>query len=185
MTKLVARLILAMLILPVAGAVFLFTAFVLFPGGGPPPFSRVLAIWAIEYAVIGTYWTLLWRSTVNWNRERVVGTLLVTIGALLCGAVGGSFIFEFARPPIPVAILIGGGIVPIVWVLGTVIVWKESSQERLERLKTYGTDAVCCPTCGYNMTGLREARCPECGGQFTVDELLTAQHEREQELEQS
>ena len=185
MTKLVARLILAMLILPVAGAVLLFTAFVLIPGGGPPQPSRVLTIWAIEYAVIGTYWTLLWRSTVKWNRVRIAGTLLVTIGSILCGFVGGSFVFEVARPPIPVAMLIGGGLVPIVWVLGTVLVWKESAHERLERLKTYGTDTVCCPVCGYNMTGLREARCPECGGNFTVDELLTAQQNREEELEQS
>ncbi len=185
MSRLVARLILAMLILPVAGAVFLFTAFVMFPGGGPPPPSRVLATWIVEYAVIGTYWTLLWRSSVRWTRERLLGTLGVTLAALLCGGVGAVFIVEVTHEAIALGILIGGGLVPIVWVFGTVLVWKENAQERLERLKTYGTDTVSCPVCGYNMTGLREARCPECGGSFTVDELLTAQQNREEELEQS
>jgi hypothetical protein len=185
MTKLVARLILAMLILPLAGALFLFLAFTVFGNSGPPTLSQIAIIWTVEYAFIGAYWILLWRGSVRWNRERIIGTLLVTLTAVLCGAVGASIILELARAPLPLAMLIGGGLVPIVWVLGTVLVWKESSQERLERLKTYGTDAVCCPVCGYNMTGLREARCPECGGQFTIDELLTAQHEREQELEQS
>ncbi|HEX3357001.1 MAG TPA: hypothetical protein VHS31_08530 [Tepidisphaeraceae bacterium] len=30
---------------------------------------------------------------------------------------------------------------------------------------------VLCPLCGYNLRGLVEARCPECGGQFNWDEL--------------
>lgn len=29
-----------------------------------------------------------------------------------------------------------------------------------------------CPKCGYNLTGLREARCPECGATYTLDELV-------------
>ncbi len=184
MTKLVARLILAMLILPISGAVFLFMAMALIQGGPPPP-QTIVTMWVAEYVVIATYWILLWRGVVRWTRQRVIGTLLVTLGALLCGAIGAVFVYEFVEAEISLALLIGGGVVPIVWVLGTVLVWKESADERLQRLKTYGTDTVCCATCGYNMTGLRDARCPECGSQFTLDELLTAQHEREQELEQA
>jgi hypothetical protein len=30
-----------------------------------------------------------------------------------------------------------------------------------------------CPTCGYNLTGLPENRCPECGLTFSPDELRT------------
>lgn len=32
-----------------------------------------------------------------------------------------------------------------------------------------------CPDCGYSMIGLTEARCPECGRQYTLDELVRAQ----------
>lgn len=28
-----------------------------------------------------------------------------------------------------------------------------------------------CPSCGYSMRGLYEARCPECGAEFTIDQL--------------
>ncbi len=29
-----------------------------------------------------------------------------------------------------------------------------------------------CPQCGYNMTGLTECRCPECGQRFSIDQIL-------------
>ncbi|MCC7290726.1 MAG: hypothetical protein IT449_01540 [Phycisphaerales bacterium] len=28
-----------------------------------------------------------------------------------------------------------------------------------------------CPACGYQMTGLKQCRCPECGRDYTLDEL--------------
>lgn len=34
------------------------------------------------------------------------------------------------------------------------------------------TDDVRCPLCDYNLRGLPQPRCPECGGRFTWEELL-------------
>lgn len=34
---------------------------------------------------------------------------------------------------------------------------------------------VLCPTCGYSLIGLRECRCPECGQEFTLDEIIRRQ----------
>jgi len=31
-----------------------------------------------------------------------------------------------------------------------------------------------CLQCGYNMSGLTQCRCPECGKDYTLDELWTA-----------
>jgi predicted Zn-ribbon and HTH transcriptional regulator len=42
---------------------------------------------------------------------------------------------------------------------------------------------MACPNCGYNLTGLREARCPECGSQFTLDELFARVTEDKRQLE--
>ncbi|HPF38325.1 MAG TPA: hypothetical protein P5081_15895 [Phycisphaerae bacterium] len=33
-------------------------------------------------------------------------------------------------------------------------------------------DDIDCPLCGYNLRGLSEARCPECGGAFSWNDLL-------------
>ena len=76
--------------------------------------------------------------------------------------------------PFQITILLGGGVVPIVWVLGTVIVWRETPDERIARLAAIGATVVC-PLCGYNMAGLKTAVCPECGSAFTLDQLVAAQ----------
>ena len=38
-------------------------------------------------------------------------------------------------------------------------------------LVDFGRHVIPCPRCGYNLTGLREAQCPECGADFTLDEI--------------
>jgi membrane protease YdiL (CAAX protease family) len=32
-------------------------------------------------------------------------------------------------------------------------------------------DEFHCPECGYNMHGLKVTKCPECGAEFTIDQL--------------
>ena len=34
-----------------------------------------------------------------------------------------------------------------------------------------------CPLCGYAMRGLTHARCPECGTQYTLEQLWSAQED--------
>jgi len=44
----------------------------------------------------------------------------------------------------------------------------------LPRSRSFGwTDPknFCCPDCGYNMAGLSTTKCPECGNEFTIDQL--------------
>src|SRR3954451_22131240 len=88
MTATIARLILAMLILPATGAVFLL-AFVAVlarsSGRGPPTMVDVAVLWMIVYTFVSAYWILLWRSTVKWTRARVRNTAL----AGLLAATGG------------------------------------------------------------------------------------------------
>ena len=35
----------------------------------------------------------------------------------------------------------------------------------------------CCPACGYELTGLSEMRCPECGRTFTFEEVHSTAEE--------
>ena len=185
MTATIARLILAMLILPATGAVFLlaFVAILARTGGGGPPGAWAVALlWTIVYAFVATYWILLWRSTVRWTAARVRNTALAGLLALAGGSAFAAALLILSRAlPSGIAMLLGGGGVPIVWVLATVLLWRETPAERLARMTNLvNNPSVLCPVCGYNLSGLREARCPECGARFTLDELAAGQPQRDE-----
>lgn len=171
-----------MLLLPTAGAVFLVLMAPVFAAAtrGGPDVLLMLAAWTGVYAYIAVYWTLLWRGLVRWTTGRAMATAAAGPAALLAGAAFGA-IFTGVAPgaPVQVAILVGGGIPPIVWTLATVLIWRETPRERAERLGGMASGGVVCPVCGYNLTGLREATCPECGSSFTLERLLAAQPARD------
>ncbi len=174
MSRLIARLILAMLLLPVAGTVLVLFFVFIIAGGGVPDLFALLAMWAIVYVVITAYWLALWHDMVKWTRRRTLSSLLLIPLAIGASAVLGVAIAA-TTDEAEVGVLIGGGVGPIVGVLGSVLIWRETPAERLERLAAAGRDTIACPLCGYNLTGLHEARCPECGARFTLEELLKAQ----------
>lgn len=175
MTRTVARLILAMLLLPATGAVFILLFLALIPMSGPPSVGRLLLMWSVLYVFVGAYWILLWREMVPWNLRRVRLTALAT-GLSLAGGVLVAFGCQAINRQVPlqIALLIGGGTVPITWVPSTVLLWRETAAERLGRLTAHGMPALACPLCGYNLAGLTEARCPECGGIFTLEQIVLA-----------
>ena len=175
MTRTVARLILAMLLLPCTGAVFLLLFLGLMPMSGPPVVGRLLLVWFALYVFVGAYWVVLWHDMVPWNRRRVTLTAVATVLSLAGGvAVGLGCLAVTRMVPPQLAVLIGGGTVPITWVLSTVLLWRETAAERLSRLTAHGMPAIACPLCGYSLAGLTEARCPECGGRFTLEQIVLA-----------
>jgi hypothetical protein len=59
-----------------------------------------------------------------------------------------------------------------------VIIWLPSVHRLVRGRPVVGPDnlvRVTCPRCGYSLIGLRDLRCPECGTEFTIDELIRAQ----------
>ncbi len=176
MTRLVARLILAMLLLPLTGSLIVI-AMLFIARGAPPDPWEVVGMWAVVYAFIAAYWILLWRPLVRWTPKRRRKTLVFSLFSVLASILVGSSIVVVSAAP-AAGVLVGGGFAPIIWVLATVLIWRETPAERMERIRTAGAGTVSCPICGYNLTGLRESRCPECGTQYTLDELLAAQRDR-------
>lgn len=176
MTRLIARLILAMLTLPLAVTVFLLTILPFTSTTGPLKGWNACIIWGVTCAFVFIYWTYIWRDAITWNRTRKFQTAFVMAGACGVGFCGYVFLMAVARgiPPGPAA-MISGGLVPTAFVLGTVLIWRETPVERHARLMARGVDVVTCVACGYNMTGLKTTRCPECGAEFTLDQLLAGQ----------
>ncbi|RMD60813.1 MAG: hypothetical protein D6824_08860 [Planctomycetota bacterium] len=182
MTRLICRLVLAMLLLPTAGAVFLLLMAPVMVQ--PPGTSRLwwmLLAWLGVYTYITAYWTLLWNGFVRWTRLRLWAAAAAwPVGLALGAAFGLGFQRLTAGAPLEAAVLVGGGVPPIVWTLATVLLWRETPRERAARLAALGGGSVLCPLCGYNLTGLHEARCPECGASFTLERLFAAQPGRDE-----
>jgi hypothetical protein len=97
-----------------------------------------------------------------------LGVIVVTIGLSVAAGVGFQGDEEFIVSGI---LFLGLAALIVVWLQ----IWRLSSHQRPWHNKADGKLDLHCPACGYRMIGLKEARCPECGAVYTVDELLAQQ----------
>jgi hypothetical protein len=170
MSSLLARIMLAIFMLPLAAIVYLITLVVYWERWARYSSDAYLWAGATSWAFVATYWFALWRRAIRWTRTRCLWTAASVAGACIaayalgiaCSTIGRDF-----------GDLMASMSAPLLWLVVTSFVWRETIAERAARLS--GSDALVCPTCGYNLTGLTEPRCPECGSRFTLDELLRAQ----------
>lgn len=174
MSRLIARILLALAIWPLAGLLYLVSFAVIQEVRIRYEMSSTfIGVGALTWAFMAGYWVLLWRGSVQWTGERrgltLGATLVAALAGVLVGGMTGSIVDrEFGY-------FIGSITAPILWLVMTILIWRESPAERAARVGAGRQNSIVCPTCGYNLTGLKESRCPECGTQFTLDELLAAQ----------
>jgi len=184
MSQLIARILLTILLFPSATLV-LFILFILLEDVRPLDDEEAIIVSTLlTCAYMIAYWLLLWRRAVAWTERRRWLTFVSVVSASVAGALIGFGIAAIIR--------YNGGVVggvlgslagTVCWMIATILIWRESPAERSARLSRANADALVCPTCGYNLTGLREARCPECGTAFTLNELLAAQPARAADVE--
>jgi DNA-directed RNA polymerase subunit RPC12/RpoP len=124
---------------------------------------------------VAAYWLGVWGRSVRWTQTRTLLTVVSGIAALALAAVAGLIFSDFERE---VGYFIGTTLAPMIWVILTILIWRETAYERSLRLEASGLGTIVCPHCGYNLTGLVEARCPECGTKYTLDDLLRRQPAR-------
>ncbi len=130
-------------------------------------------------AFFGVGWWLIWRGEVRWVNGRAGRTWGVLAGTLAASGVVGMGIALVVPYESEIFGSLFGGLVWIVlWLFGTAWAWRETKVERAGRLAAMGVEALPCPSCGYNLSGLRESKCPECGAAFTLDQLFAAVDEQ-------
>jgi len=52
--------------------------------------------------------------------------------------------------------------------LAALLLWRDGFRRGWRRAREAPPT---CPKCGYNLSGLTQSRCPECGSEFRLDEL--------------
>ena len=189
MSRLVARILLSMLMFPLAVMLYVLTVAVVEQLGQPigsggyrnKEEQMFLAAGVVTWVGVAAYWCLLWRSSIRWTGARVGGTVAAAAGAVVVAGLISVVVasaFSIGNGSASFALSLGGILSILLWLFATIFLWRETAVERAARVAGSGSSAVACPNCGYNLTGLGEARCPECGSRFTLDELLAAQPAR-------
>ncbi|MBU0618225.1 MAG: hypothetical protein KKI02_10945 [Planctomycetes bacterium] len=143
-------------------------------GGSPFSFDETMGL-ALTLGAVA-WFAVLWCIWGPARRLRVfIRPFIATLIVVTLTGLGMYFVDYYAHYDEEVVMggiaLSAGGLVVFLW-LGTL--------HRLIRGRpVIGRDKhvdVRCPSCGYCLVGLRDLRCPECGTQFTIDELIRAQH---------
>jgi hypothetical protein len=177
MSPLISRILLTILIFPLAALLNFIALIVLerhLDGN-----LEVLLPCLITDAFIVVYWLLVWRRGVKWTQPRIRRTLWAAGAAAVVGAViGGAVRASIDWGDDEIGIYTGTISMPLLWIVGSILVWRETPAERAERLSRAGMSTVVCPACGYNLTGLSESRCPECGARYTLNDLFASQPAR-------
>jgi hypothetical protein len=183
MSATIARLLLAVIALfavPIVYFIVLVIAIESRLFGGRHGDATGLVIATIVSAIyLIAAWVAVWRGTVRWTRLRTGLTVAVTFAAAIAALVVVLLISETIREE-EVAIVIGAMGWAVLWLGAVTLVWRETHAERAARLRAMGTDAIACPHCGYNLTGLKSTQCPECGTQYTTDQLVAAAVRRDE-----
>ncbi len=177
MSSLLARVMLAIFMLPLAALVYLVSIVSYHEVVTRNYYNRDSGWWfsgAVTWLFIAIYWILLWMRSVQWTPSR---RLLTALSVLLCGVTGVVAATGLNQIERGFGTFVGTALAPLLWLASTTFIFRESTAERTERVAG-AKNALVCPNCGYNLTGLTTPRCPECGKQFTLDELVASQPER-------
>ncbi len=185
MSQLLARLLLAMSVVIATPIVYVISFVLIENSLLRADAQALLAADFVSAAFLVTSWILVWRRQVVWTTRRRFVTVLSVVWSAVPGLAIALLMYSAIRGPDELAVIIGGMSWSVVWLASTALVWRENPAERTTRLKQIASGLVQCPHCGYNMTGLEQARCPECGTRYTLNELFAALQEQAEDLDEN
>ena len=171
MSPVVTRVILAMALLVATPAVYLLAFAITYEIRGNGNDLALFAADILAGALFAGGWFTIWWHVVHWTRRRVAWTIIVTVISIILAIAIDLLVAILLDATL--GVVTAGILWWAMWVGALALVWRESTTERLAHAKTTPPVELHCPHCGYDLRGLRDARCPECGTQYTLDELLT------------
>jgi len=173
MSATVARLILSLTIITATPVVYFVVFFTLeeVTGWYFSTLNLLLCSGLTGLFLVGV-WVLIWLRQVRWHGWRMGSTValiaVLTVACALFALLANELFFD------EVGIILASMVWAVGWLAGSTLIWRETRSERMKRIRELGMGTIHCPQCDYNLTGLREARCPECGTQYTLDQLFAS-----------
>lgn len=180
MSKEAARLVLAGCMIPLIPGLWLFSmgTMDIFNIFSDDKTEMWLAL-ELPFATAVVLWWLLWRRAVVWNTRVKIKTVALAILFLASAAwyyipwarnhnatTGFEEFLYHSTQSLP---LWGMAL----WFGGTAIIWRSDKRSRVLTSAVPSSKWVStCPSCSYDLTGLREVRCPECGWTSTIDDVV-------------
>lgn len=180
MSHLIARLLLTIFLVPLTVLIAIVSTIIAYEArsrSGYYDSDGVVAIVVglITWAFFAVCWVFIWRRGINWTPGRIRWTWIWPFASTLVATLIGLAFSQWEREA---GYFFAAVTAPLIWVVGTILIWRETDAERKGRQQAAHVDVLTCPTCGYNLTGLSEARCPECGSKFTLNDLYANQPTR-------
>ena len=167
MTPNIVRLSIGLALIPFLPGLFFLLAITLETRAGLSIDTSMFVAYETCAVIAVCVWILLWRKSVKWTLPLIGRTAFIAT-PILVTPIGvywssGDQVLDFLYRVSPVLAL-------GVWLAGTSLAWRRPA----ETLVAHDSCAVSpfCPSCAYNLTGLREVRCPECGWASTVDDIV-------------
>jgi hypothetical protein len=172
MEPLLTRVLLTIVLWPAAHVLYI-ASFLLMERRLQYDYAFLWSAIAVGFLIVA-WFILVWRRHLLWTSTRWWLTVLSVPAAVLVSVltyVGLELLWSYRGPEF--SAFIGSLVGLALWPVMAVILWRETPEERRRR-----TLKVSCPACGYDLQGLTECRCPECGEQYTIDQLYAGQANR-------
>ncbi|MCG8407257.1 MAG: hypothetical protein MI923_18825 [Phycisphaerales bacterium] len=183
MSNLLARLLLSLILVFVTPVVYILTYFIMDKTLQSTDTGDLCIANVISALFLAFSWVLIWSRQVAWTPGRTILTYVAAMWSFFPAFFVAGLVLIVDEWADELAVILGGMTWGVIWLASTVIIWRETTFERARRLSQVSKSTIACPKCGYNMTGLNHARCPECGTQYSLDEMLMTLRERIGDIE--
>lgn len=178
MTRIVARLLGSMICAPIVMVACVAFALALAEIGLFDEDEAVTLAMSCAPALFTLSWLVVWAKVIRWTRARRLGTaitLIVSVAMQISvGGLGFAMLPRFPREPVIILSNLMIGLVA--WAI-CVWLWTETAKERYARVRRVTGPSRTCPACRYDMSGLSNLTCPECGTAYTLGQLIE-EHQR-------
>jgi len=124
--------------------------------------------------IVTVLWALIWNTERRWTNARVLWSFALWLMAVIPGGLAYVLVVTIYRYGNEGAIVIAQFAWLATYIAGSAWLWRDKTPWTATADPNVVRDRLLCPRCRYNLTGLECARCPECGTQYTLDQIVAS-----------